>query len=85
MCCLLDWGHVLLCSVKGDLKLIYIYIYIYIYILRLVNISVHLLQAARLAGKSAVVWLGELLWKIIRWGGSALVGAGQVDYFLCLL
>ena len=58
---MLDWGHVLLRSVKGDLKLIYIYayIYIYIYILRLINISIHLLQAARLAGKSAVVWLGE--------------------------
>ena len=47
--------------------------------------KIHLIQAARLAGKSAVLWLGDLLWKIIRLGGSALMGAGQVDYILCLL
>ena len=37
------------------------------------------------AGKSAVLWLGDLLWRIIRFGGSALMGVGQVGHILFTL
>ena len=39
------------------------------------------LWAARVAGKTAVLYLGDLLWRVIRFGASALMGVGQVIFY----